>query len=776
MKISVQESFQRTPMVFIAIGIFIGILFGKYIAVPISLIFVPINLFLIILIKNKWNNAYLLITVLSIIIGYSAIYNQNNVFKLNLIELQKYNFQKIEFEGIVQDISDFGTDQRYITENLQIKSGDRLFDGSFKYNVYPSIKSVVSLGDTITGNGKLELYKEIRNPGEFDFKKYYNNKHVIGRIYSKGTITRHPNSNRSLKIIINDIREFVRGRLIAYSDEETAALFSALIIGDRTKIDQDLRESFANVGVIHILAVSGLHVGYVLLILILIVRIARIPWGWDKIAIILGLVLFCLISGGRPSVIRASLMAGLYVIAPLFNRRPNSWNIISVAAVIILLFDPNAVQDLGFQLSFTAVISIVYFYSVFNKILPESLQPTNIKNNAIRFVWSLFLVSLSAQICTIPLTAFYFGRIPLIAVIANLVVIPLVGLFVAIGFVKLLIFWIPPLSYFFDQFSWLTKEFIYRSISIFDSFPYASFSTPQFGLYSLIIYALIILIGFSLMKWQINRVLVFGSLLFNLIVWPKALGNEKLDLIFLDLGNNESAIIKSNHSSVLINNGVHSMFSNDIDRIILPAIRYFNIEEFDHFVKPYGNSNYKVGAIKLFEKIQANKIWDLAFDPSSSFDNYLRNLAQNKGVEYYNAKRGDVLRINDKSVIQFLLPMDESNSNYNYALKLIIGEISVILFDQLNAEECRILLEADNIIKSDVVKLSYPKVLTNEMKELITKVGSNIMIVAGKRTSKYNPTVEELTELSPNQIYFTHMDGAIWLSSDFENIEVKNWK
>ena len=270
---------------------------------------------------------------------------------------------------------------------------------------------------------------------------------------------------------INNFRESVRLKLTAYSDDDTASLLSALILGDRTHIDQDLRESFANVGVIHVLAVSGLHVGYVLIILLLIVKSLRIRWGWDKLFVVTGLILFTILSGGRPSVIRASIMASFYIFAPVLNRKPNAWNIIATAAFLILIVNPNSIFDLGFQLSFTAVMSIIYFYNLFNRILPDRMKVSNIKNNIARFFWGLLLVSFSAQLGTIPIIAYYFGRIPLIAIVANLIIIPLIGGFVALGLAKLIFFWMAPLSFFIDQVNWLIKELIYISVAIFDKFP-----------------------------------------------------------------------------------------------------------------------------------------------------------------------------------------------------------------------------------------------------------------------------------------------------------------
>ena len=320
------------------------------------------------------------------------------------------------------------------------------------------------------------------------------------------------------------------------------------------------------------------------------------------------------------------------------------------------------------------------------------------------------------------------------------------------------------------------KESIYDSITQFDKFPFASLSTPQFDIVSLSIYISILLIVFSLINRQISKILIFGSILLNLIIWPKVLTKDGLDIIFLDLGANESAIIRNNHSSVLINNGVHSMFSNNIDRIFLPVLKYLKINELDHFIRPHGNSNYKVGTVKLSEKIHINNFWDVGFDSTSNFDSYLVNLLEIKGIEYAKIKRGDVLQIDEQTYIQFLLPLHVANTKNNYVLRLINRNNTFLIFDRLTPEECRLLLENNDILKSDILKISYPKMLTEELKYLINAIDPDIMVVTGKRTTEHSPTIEELSRISPLKIILTDMEGAVWLNSSDKNIEVINWR
>ncbi len=781
MNFNPQIAFRKQPMIYIAIALIIGILLSNYINAIFMLPFIVLLLFILFIIIRKWNFSFLLIILLMIILGFSFSGYKNDAFYKSLDEVKEYAEKPIKYSGIVVEENNYSSGQRFTLKNVQINSEDFNFNNNIKYFVYPKDQFIanVSIGDTLRGSGKWQLFNDIRNPGEYDFKRYYHIKKIVGKIYSKSEIQVYSNPRWSLIKSINNFRENVRLKLTAYSDSETAALLSALILGDRTHIDQDIRKSFVNVGVIHVLAVSGLHVGYVLIILLLLVKIIRIPWGYDRIFIVLGLILFTILSGGRPSVIRASIMASLYIFAPVLNRKPNAWNIIATVAFLILIVNPNSIFDLGFQLSFTAVMSIIYFYNLFNKILPDRLKVSSVKNNVARFFWGLLLVSFSAQLGTIPVVAHYFGRIPLIAIVANLIIIPLIGGFVALGLAKLIFFWIPPLSFFIDQVNWLIKELIYTSVSIFDKFPYASIMSPQFNWINLIQYILIVALFFLIIQRKYNKFIIFGALLVNSILWPWVLEKKGMDIIFLDLGANESAIIKnSDDKSILINAGVISMFANDLNRKILPTNKYLNLKKFDWLIKSNGNSNHQIGIAKAIETIPIDTVWDVGLDSDSWIDEYIRNLIELKNIDYNVIQRGDVIRIDGQSYIQFLLPINDNQSEtLLLAMKIVNGSNSILFIDKLTDTDFEILINDREVIKSDVLKMTYPKKLPNNFSEFIQTVNAKMIIITGARTSKSSPTQYELNDMFDAELFFTDSVGAVWLFSDGKNpLEEKQWK
>ena len=471
-------------------------------------------------------------------------------------------------------------------------------------------------------------------------------------------------------------------------------------------------------------------------------------------------------------------MASLYIFAPIFNRKPNAWNIIATAAFIILLVNPNSFFDLGFQLSFTAVMSIIYFYSLFNRILAERLKVSNVKNNVARFFLALLLVSFSAQLGTIPLTAYYFGRIPLISIIANLVVIPLIGGFVALGFTKLIFFWIPLFNFFIDQVNWLIKELIYGSVSLFDKFPLSSIPSPQFDWINLIQYILIVALIILLIQRKYRKIIIIGVLFINSILWPWMFEKKGMDLIFMDLGTDESAIIRtSENKNILINAGAISMFSNDLNRILLPTIKNLEIDKFDCFIRSKGNSNHQIGIAKTIEAIPIDEVWDIGIDYDSWIDDYIRNMIEFNNIDYNIIHRGDVIRIDNKSYIQFLLPLDINKSEIrSLAMKIVNGSNSILFIDELTDTDFEILIKDGEGINSDVLKMTFPKQIPNNFNEFINIVDPKKTVITGSRTNKGSPTSVELGEIIGSELFFTDSIGAVWLFfDDKSNIEVKEW-
>ncbi len=207
---------------------------------------------------------------------------------------------------------------------------------------------------------------------------------------------------------------------IGLSDDEMAVAV-AMALGDKSRITNDLRDIYSISGASHVLALSGLHLGIIYMLLSLVLG-ARRRSVLREVLIILGIWSYALFTGLSPSVVRASLMITVYSFVGLVGRDRMSLNALSFTAIVMLLSNPLCLYDVGFQMSFLAVMAILIFYKPLNALVPATFLE---QHRLAKWMWAMVVVSCSAQLGVAPLTAYYFGRFSTYFLLTNFFVIPL---------------------------------------------------------------------------------------------------------------------------------------------------------------------------------------------------------------------------------------------------------------------------------------------------------------------------------------------------------------
>ena len=278
-------------------------------------------------------------------------------------------------------------------------------------------------GETVRVRGALERPTPPRNPGAFDFRSYLSHRGIHAVLSSDAVTT--VATARGFTRAANWIREQVATRVAG----ERGALLTGLLLGDSSLLPGELAAAFRRSGTVHVLAVSGLHVGFVGLMAFALLRSLRAPPMVAKLLIIPCLAAFVMLVGLRPSVVRASIMAGVMITAWAAERRPNPVNTLGLAAVSILLVRPGSLFDAGFGLSFGAAGGIITIFPV----LRPRLAALERAGRAGRFLADSLSVSASAQLGVAPVAVAAFGQLSLVAPLANLAAVPLAAFSVASG-------------------------------------------------------------------------------------------------------------------------------------------------------------------------------------------------------------------------------------------------------------------------------------------------------------------------------------------------------
>ncbi|RLB79647.1 MAG: hypothetical protein DRH17_13485 [Deltaproteobacteria bacterium] len=295
-----------------------------------------------------------------------------------------------------------------------------------------------------------------------------------------------------LKYLAYKLRRKSSSVLIENLSSAQAGVLSAMILGDRSRISPQLRRLFIQTGTMHILAISGLHVGIIAFIMELFLKVLGFRRRWRYLVIIFLLIFYCFLTGARPSVIRATIMAVVLLLSFLLKREILISHSLAVTALIILTANPRQLFNLGFQLSFVSVISIVYLSPVIRKLFnadchrysariatdkSSDIRKKNPPTSAIkRFLISAFGVSLAAWLGILPFVAYYFKIISPVTVLANLVVVPYLALMIALGF-SLLIAGItaPFLAPVFAAPANLSTVILIQIVKFFNQIPWAYF-------------------------------------------------------------------------------------------------------------------------------------------------------------------------------------------------------------------------------------------------------------------------------------------------------------
>ncbi|MDU1904446.1 MAG: ComEC/Rec2 family competence protein [Dysgonomonas sp.] len=369
--------------------------------------------------KNQFNLRWIFgVGLFSFLVGIGILSTQirQSLSSFNLSEIHE------SYEGTIIDIPQ--EKPNTIAYKVQLHNPDKKI---VCYLSKDSLQNTLRIGDSFIFFSQIRPFKNRGNDDKFDYAHYMYNKGYSGFAFVPSYRWEKSETSKSSLIIKagqyrQKILDFYKS--LNLNDEEYAIL-SALTLGYKDALSDDLKQSFQATGTAHILAVSGMHVGIIFLIIFsslsFIPKYSRYFWMRYVLAIIF-LWIYTFIVGLPPSAIRASIMLTLFCIAGIKRVKGYSFNTLFATAFLMLVWNPLQLFDLGFQLSFMAVLSMLLIVPLFSFIL--------IKNKCARYFWNILIISLAAQIGTAPLTLYYFGTFPTYFFIANLLIIPLVGLII----------------------------------------------------------------------------------------------------------------------------------------------------------------------------------------------------------------------------------------------------------------------------------------------------------------------------------------------------------
>lgn len=410
------------------------------------------------------------------------------------------------------------------------------------------------------------------NPGGFNYARYctFQNISYQAFIADNAYLTLPTTSTNTFNSFLNSSRIKILSILQQYiTQPNTLGIAQALLIGYRDNLDRDLVQSYSNTGVVHIIAISGLHLGMIYGLLLFLIK----PFSKNKmvkllkpIFILLVLWGFSFIAGAAPSILRSAVMFTFIIIGENIGRKSNMYNSLAASAFLLLLINPFNLWDVGFQLSYTAVLSIVIFQKYINRWL-------YFQNPIIKKIWSLNAVSLAAQILTLPIVVYHFHQFPNLFLITNIVAVPLSGLILYAELFLLVVSINTTIATFIgNTVSWfiqLMNSFIERA----DSLPFAVWPSLQISILQTgVLYISILAITWCLIKKQQKAFIVgvcFLLLFFGLRTTDIIQKNQQQKLVVYNVPN---------HTAIDIIEGRNYYFIGDSTLVEDGFLRNFHIK------------------------------------------------------------------------------------------------------------------------------------------------------------------------------------------------------
>lgn len=627
----------------------------------------------------------------------------------------------------------------------------------------------LAYGQTFEALLSIDKFKQT-NPNETIWSTIYENNRISANASISDIISISPDiQNLSLtqklflkvQIIKEKLYESIDAKFPLYS-----ALIKAALTGNTSFLSEEDENNtavshahFRHAGVLHLLAVSGLHTGLIFFAVFTLLSLININFA--RIASLFFLLFFAALCDFSPSVMRASLMISILMISTVVQRKQNFWQIISLTVLIILIFNPNTIFNVSFLLSFTAVLAL----NIVGKLTYDLLSKQRLRK-VLFIVLSSFLITLFIA----PFTLYYFNNINLNALISNIVLIPLFSLILLSSLITLAM----PESFFFFKYYRLSLDFLVyifgKSLAFFKKFDYIYYlSINKAQLIVLLSLLATTILLFNIRKKSRKYLIPLFFILIPLFIFLSPNSNQFSKVIFFDTGTSDSFLISTKgNENILIDCADARGNKAEIENNVIPYFHKNGIRTLDYLILTHPHSDHVAGLPSLAKQI---KIKNLIVSEKVIDNPYYQELLAKSQDRIEN-----IISIQDtctiylqSSSLKFLHP----NSNYQISdmnnLSLVArwseDDMDFLFTGDIEAKaEAWILSNYPEELEVELLKVPHHGSKTSSSKSFLGEVSPKAAIISAGKKNRYNfpnaQTIESLEEQN-SLVFQTGIDGAV---------------
>ncbi len=769
-----------------------GVYLGSFLPLPVEL---PIFLAAVLLFLSAWcylTDKYYTQRVMALtllVIGLAAIglHNANSGTMLT-----QYEGETVILCGELVAEPDVRQDKVfYLLEARQIQVKEKSSEayGLVRLTLYHT-ENTYTYGDLIQVKGKISTVDSPGNPGQFDYRRYLERRgiRVVMQVWQEQDIQKIGIGHRpGWKQLAFAAKERLQAVIDSTLAEEQAALVKGMLFGTRGMISQQVNTDFQITSLVHVLSVSGFHVGLVLAGFLALARLLRLPLPWEAPLGTLVLFFYAVMTGMGPPIIRATVMGVIALWARRLGRERDWPTAMALAAAVILLYDPWALWEPGFQLSFVVTAALLHLTPMVEKMLPPWPR-------GLRLTTAIVLV---AELTAAPLVCYHYNMVSLVGTLTNILATPLISAVMLLSGMAVIagVFFLP-LAAIINVSTGALVDLLLWLVHSMASLPHAAIFLPTPPWPLLICYYLFlallprIIYSKEFLKAAKSKLPVVAAAFLLLIsFWLFADRQPTLTVHFIDVGQGDAALLQTpGGKNMLIDTGGWSgefqKGSGAGSQVVLPYLQRLGVNTLDVLLLSHPHEDHAGGAMAIIQRLPVKLAVVSPLKVNHLNDNepldegYLQILAELKGrgVRTEEAYAGQTLKLDDQLEIEILSPADlpDNLNNRSLVLKVTYRKCSFLFTGDIEKEQQQALAEKKVNLKSEVLKVPHHG-SGDFAADFLKEVDPSVAVISvGKNNSFGHPadTLIEFLEQMDVYIYRTDLHGAVIVTTDGRSVWV----
>jgi competence protein ComEC len=703
----------------------------------------------------------------------------------------------VDLEGVVQgypDLRDTWTDLQLKADTLEIDGETWPVRGTVLVRAprYPEVR----YGDRLRVSGLLQTPPELEG---FSYREYLARQDIYSLINRPQVVLLDRDQGSPVWAAIYWLKDRAREVIARLVPEPEGSLLQGILLGIESGIPRELYDDYNATGTSHIIVISGSNISY-------IAGLFALSFGrvlgkrrayWITMA---GIVLYVLFVGGDAAVARAGIMGGLFITAVYLGRRAAGYVSLCASAFILTLIEPQALWDVGFQLSFAATLGLFLFTPGLEGLFEQGLNRlVGPKGTAgiVSFLREALILTLAAQILTIPVVVYHFGRLSLVAPLANLLILPVQPPIMALGGAAVTVGLLPvlqPLAQALALIPWLCLAYTNVIVRWMAQWPFASIEIGQAWATWLVVgYGALLL---AVWLWQRRRAaaavwqrladrrpataLLGAAAAITVLAWLAVaqLPDGRLHVAFLDVGQGDALLITApGGGQVLVDGGPSpSALTSALGRQIP-----FWDRSLDLVVMTHADSDHITGLAELLARYRVSGWLDNGLPGDSPVYAECQRLLEARQVSRHQIRAGDQVDLGHGIRLEVLHPPAESllhtaaaDNDNSLVLRLVWGEASFLFTGDVGAEAERLLLDSGQLLAADVLKVAHHGSGGSSTARFLAQVEPAYAVISVGADNRFgHPDEAVLARLGSVPVLRTDQQGTVELVTDGQRLWIK---